>query len=171
MADTSTKNLGPILQQSQMAERIVFESLQEFSQDLLMRSTSASMWEEIAELIDPPSRNTFFFGDFNWPGVKKTDRQIDCTGMMALTRFCAILDSLLTPRNMEWHMLEADDDYVNKDRDTRLYFQECTKRLFKARYDPFANFAAQNYSNYKSLGAYGTGGMFTDAFAGVPRRR
>jgi len=162
---------GNTRKQSEYEERVVADSLQEFAQDVLWRSTSASMWEEIAELIDPPSRNTFFYGDFNWPGVKKTDRQIDATGMMALQRFCAIMDSLLTPRNMEWHTLEADNDYVQKDRDTKIWFEKATKVLFKQRYAPNANFAAQNFCNYRSLGAYGTGAMFADQFDGLSGER
>ena len=81
--------------------------LQEFGQLNLWRSTTAAHWEEIAELIDPASRNTFYYGNYNWPGQKKTDRQVDATGMMALGRFSAILDSLLTPRNQIWHQLAS----------------------------------------------------------------
>lgn len=161
-------NVNTLPKQSQYEEKIVFDTLQEFAQDVSNRATSASMWEEIAELIDPPSRNTFFFGDYNTPGVKKTDKQIDATGMMALQRFCAIMDSLLTPRNMEWHELAADDEYVMKDRDTKLWFEDATRLLFKLRYDPMANFSAQNFSSYRGLGAYGTQGMYTDTFDGTP---
>ena len=85
--------------QGEYEERLVTEKMQEFSQLNLWRSTTAAHWEEIAELIDPPSRNTFYYGNYNWPGQKKTDRQVDATGMMALGRFGAIMDSLLTPEN------------------------------------------------------------------------
>jgi hypothetical protein len=79
--------------------------MHEFAQLTTWRNTFAQQWEEVAELVLPTSRNTFFYGNFNWPGQKKTDRQVDATAMMALQRFGAILDSLLTPRNMLWHML------------------------------------------------------------------
>jgi hypothetical protein len=148
-------------------ERIVAESIQEFNQLQTWRNTTATMWEEIAELIDPPSRNTFMYGNFNWPGQKKTDRQIDATGMLALNRFGAILDSLLTPRNMIWHGLRADNPYVMKQRGVRLYFEQVQKALFKYRYKPIANFSANNQGVYKSLGAYGTAGMFIDSFDGT----
>lgn len=162
---------GILKAQTPYQEKIVFESMQEFSQDVAWRATSAAMWEEIAELIDPPSRNTFFFGDYNTPGVKKTDKQIDATGMMALQRFCAIMDSLLTPRNMEWHALEADNAKLNKSRNVKLWFEQATRQLFRYRYAPMANFASQNFSNYRSIGAYGTGGMFTDRFDGMSGER
>ena len=152
-------------------DEIVFETMEEFSQLQIWRNTFASHWEEVAELVLPTSRNTFFYGNFNWPGLKKTDRQIDATGMMALHRFGAICDSLLTPRNMYWHQLEANNEYVMKDRDSRLWFERVTRLLFAYRYDPMGNFSAQNQNNYQSLGAFGTGAMFVDNFDGAPGLR
>ena len=141
--------------------------MREFAQMQTWRSTFAAHWEEVSELIDPPSRNTFYYGNFNWPGQKKTDRQVDATGMMALGRFGAICDSLLTPRNMFWHGLAADDEYLNKQRGVKLYFEAVTRALFKYRYKAISNFSANNQGVYRGLGAYGTGGMFIDAFDGT----
>jgi hypothetical protein len=149
---------------TQREEDIVADSLREFSQLQTWRNVFAAHWEEVSELILPTSRNTFMVGNFNWPGQKKTDRQIDASGMMALGRFAAICDSLLTPRNMTWHTLEANDEYVMKDRQTRLWFEQVTKILFKYRYQPIANFASQNQNNFLQLGAFGTQGMFIDEF-------
>lgn len=148
----------------QREEGLVHDSLAEFSQLQTYRVTFASHWEEVAELIYPNSRNTFYYGNYNWPGQKKTDRQIDASGMMALNRFGAICDSLLTPRNMTWHQLAADNDYVMKDRQTRLWFETTTRKLFKYRYKPISNFTSQNQSNFQQLGAFGTMGMFIDEF-------
>ncbi len=155
---------GPPRIISAREEDIVADSMREFNEMQTWRNTTASQWEEVAELICPNSRNTFMFGNFNWPGQKKTDRQVDASGMMALGRFGAICDSLLTPRNMQWHGLAANDDYVMKDRATRLWFEDTTRRLFKYRYDAMANFASQNQNNYIQLGAFGTLGMFIDEF-------
>lgn len=145
-------------------EDILQDSMREFSELQTYRNTFGSHWEEVAELILPNFRNTFFYGNYNWPGQKKTDRQIDASGMMALNRFGAICDSLLTPRNMTWHGLKADDPYVMKDRATRLWFEEVTKTLFKLRYAPHAGFTSQNTMCYQMLGAFGTNGMFIDEF-------
>lgn len=147
-------------------EQIVLESLQEFAQLQTWRSTFEAHWEEAAELIMPTARNTFTYGSSNFPGEKKTERQVDATGMMANSRFGAILDSLLTPRNMKWHMLGADADYLAKDRATRLWFEAVTNLLFKIRYAPIANFSSQNQQNYQSLGAFGNGTMFVDQAVG-----
>lgn len=160
---------GNVRQQSDREMAIVEQTIKEFQALQTWRNTTASHWEEVAELIDPPSRNTFFFNSYNWPGQKKTDRQVDATGMMALERFSAICDSLLTPRNMIWHQLAANNDYVMKDRKTRLWFEDTTNKLFKYRYAPNANFSAQNNNNFRSLGAYGTLGMFIDEFDGPER--
>lgn len=141
---------------------LVLETMQLFSQMQTWRNVFAGQWEEVAALILPTSRNTFFYGNFNWPGQKKSEQQVDSTGMVALHRFAAILDSLLTPRNMVWHSLKSDNDDVMKDRQAKLWYEQATRTLFKLRYARTANFSSQNQQQYQSLGAFGTGGMYVD---------
>jgi hypothetical protein len=151
---------------SQEEAKLVGYILQEFSQFYTWRNTFAAQWEEAAELIHPTHRNTFFYGNWNFPGQKKTQQQIDANGMLANHRFAAICDSLLTPRNSKWHGLEASNPYVNKQRGVKEWFEEVIRILFKLRYHPLANFSAQNNSNFQSLGAFGNATMFIDAFDG-----
>ena len=147
-------------------QRLVDSVNREFMQLSQYRNAGfAEQWEESASLILPTSRNTFFYGSYNTPGIKQTQLQVDATGMMALHRFGAICDSLLTPRNTLWHGIAADDPYVMKDKKTREWFQDVTTRLFAARYTPHANFSSQNQQNWQSLGAFGNGAMFIDKFA------
>lgn len=143
-------------------EEIVGFVLKDFRVKQTNRYVFGSHWEEVSELIDPTQRNTFQFGNFNWPGQKKTDRQVDATGMMALARFTVICNSLITPSNSFWHGLAADDDYVMKDRQTRLWYERATKVLFRLRDAPEANFVRQSLAKYRSLGAYGNTGVFVD---------
>ena len=145
-------------------QKIVEDTLRDFKEMQNWRSVTAGQWEEIAEILDPNSRNTFFFGNQNPPGQKKTERQIDSNGMLALEKFKAICDSLLTPRNMFWHALGVADDatYLKKNRQVRLWYEQATRVLFTQRYEATANFASQNQGVFHSLGAYGTGGMFVD---------
>lgn len=143
-------------------ERIVAESMREFSALQTYRAIFAAHWEEVAELVMPTSRNTFYYGNYNFPGLKKTDRQVDATAMLALSRFASILDSLLTPRNLTWHMLGSNSEYVMKQRAARLWFEQVTALLFKMRYAPIGNFSAQNQNIYEGLGAFGTSNMFVD---------
>jgi hypothetical protein len=135
----------------------------EFSQKISERSTLAGHCEEVAQLILPTSKNTFFYQNYNTPGEKKTQQQVDATGALALHRFCAIADSLVTPRNMQWHGLQGDP-YVMKDRASRLWFESTTRTVFRQRYDTNANFAAQNYNNWQSTGAFGNATMYVDKF-------
>lgn len=148
--------------QSEREERIVTETLRDFATMTTWRNVFALQWEEISRLIWPEQSNTFMYGSFNFPGMKRTQYQVDATGQSALHKFAAICDSLLTPRNSMWHQLEASNPYLMKNRDVRLWFEDTTRRLFKYRYSPTANFAAQNYYNFRSLGAFGTAGMFVD---------
>lgn len=155
-----------------MAEKdIVTESQREFSELQTYRSIFGSHWEEVAELVLPEQRNTFFYGNYNTPGQKKTDLQVDANAALALSRFAAILDSLLTPRNMTWHGIEADNENVMKDRQTRLFFETVTKLIFKRRYAPTANFAGQNQNIFVSGGAFGTGPMFVDKLDSLDGRK
>ena len=156
---------------SRNEDEIIRESLAEFQDLQTYRAVFAAQWEEIAELVLPVYRNTFYYGTYNFPGQKKTDRQVDSTAMLALSRFAAILDSLLTPRNMQWHFLRSDNDELNKDRSVREWFEQVTKILFRERYKPISNFSAQNQQQYQSLGAFGTGVMWIDQYAGMDAQR
>jgi hypothetical protein len=156
---------------SQAEEEKVRRTLHDFETMQTNRSTFNAHYEDVASLILPSYRGTFYFGSTNYPGQKKTDLQVDATGMVALSRFAAICDSLLTPRNLTWHGLEADDDYVMKDRQTREWFQNTSRKLFKYRYAPSANFVANNQAVYQSLGAFGTGVQFIEPFYDIHRNR
>jgi len=132
-----------------------------------LRGNWASHWTEIAQRIFPMESWLFQnFSQLNQMGDKRNFEVYDSTGVVALQRFGAILDSLLTPRDQFWHQLRASDDDINKDRAVKLWFENTTKKLFHYRYAPNANFASQNQGQYLSLGAYGTGLNFIDDFAG-----
>lgn len=128
-------------------------------------------WQEISERIWPMTSRSFNPYWFTSPGNKRNELVFDSTAALALNRFAAILDSLLTPRNSTWHILRAQDRKLRKRRDIQLYFEEVNQVLFDARYDAHANFMAQNQINYKSLGAFGTGSMFIDPLAPMAGRK
>jgi hypothetical protein len=113
-------------------------------------------------LILPNYRNTFMYGNYNWPGQKKTQQQVDATGMMALSRFAAICDSLLTPRNMIWHQLEADNDYVMKDRRRAFGSRARPARCSRPATRPSPTSPRRTTKVFQSLGAFGTAPMFVD---------
>lgn len=124
------------------------------------RGNFETYWEEIAERVEPNSKGLFTGNQSK--GEKRDQKVFDSTPIIALQRFGAILDSLLTPRNQKWHKIVASESQLMKDRQVRLWFEQANDLLFKIRYAPIANFAAQNQKNFLSLGAYGTCAMFTD---------
>lgn len=152
-------------------EQIVEECLRAFWSLHSNRATFGSHWEEVAELVLPTSRNTFFWGNYNFPGQKKTDRQVDGKAAIALERFAAILDSLLTPRNQMWHMLEPDVEELKKVRRVMLWFEEVNRILFKQRYKPASNFSGQNLNTFVSLGAFGNGSIWIDRLRDIEGNR
>lgn len=137
-----------------------------------LRGNWNSHWTEIAQRIYPMHSWLFQnFSQLTQQGDKRDFEVYDSTGILALNRFGAILDSLLTPRDQFWHILKANDPILMRDKATRIWFEHVNKIVFQQRYRTWANFASQNQLQYKSLGAYGTGVMFIDSLAGHPGLR
>lgn len=124
-------------------------------------------WEQIAELILP--RQMGFVGK-RTRGEKRTYKIFDSSPCIALERFAAVMDSLLTPRQTRWHYLSSDNEYINRDFQVRSYFDELVRIIFHNRYQPKANFAGQNSERWIGLGAFGNGVIFTDWFGGFRYR-
>lgn len=146
------------LEQQELAASV----LREFDQMRTLRGVWEMHWEEIAQRIMPSARGSFNANNLRTPGQKRNMEIYDSTAVLALGRFAAILDSLLTPRNQTWHNLRSTDPQLNKNREVKDYFYEVNRLLFQYRYAPRANFSSQNQKDYRSLGAYGTSVMFID---------
>lgn len=99
-------------------------------------------------------------------GEKRTELVYDFTGALALERYAAAMESMLTPRISMWHNLKPSDPDLAKIRSVKLFFEDLNKRLFSHRYSPKANFASQQAECYMSLGAFGTAPKFIDARGG-----
>lgn len=123
------------------------------------RGVWESHWEEIAERVMP--RAAEFVGE-RTQGDKRTEKLYDATAALALERFAAAVESLLTPRGAKWHTLKTTNIELNKEPAVRLWFDQVADTLFQYRYRPKANFAGQTHESYLSLGAFGTGPIFVD---------
>jgi hypothetical protein len=152
-------------------EEIANEVIRDYSRLSGSRGTLDSHLQEVAETVWPNYSGSFHNNGFTNPGEKRTQKMVDSTAVVALNRFGAILDSYLTPRNQTWHKMKPSDPYLMKDRQTRLWFEEATRILFKYRYAPKANFSSQNQQDFKSLGAFGSSCLFTDKLASEPGLR
>lgn len=127
--------------------------------------------EEIALRVLPNYAGAFTtHGRGRTPGDKRTEEMVDATAALALTRFAAAMESMLTPRNSTWHHLVPTDKRLRQHRDTMAWLEALNERVFQYRYAPRANFASQKHEDYMALGAFGTGCMFVDGLAQPGRR-
>jgi hypothetical protein len=143
------------------------------AQDVIAEQESAAgfrghyeqTWEQIARRV-LPAYATEFGGQNRFrpvPGVQHTEEMVDSTAALALTRFAAAMESMLTPGSSTWHTIVPSNPLLMKDRATRLWCEDVTRLLFKLRYAATANFASQKHEDYMMLGAFGTGCLFIDA--------
>lgn len=137
--------------------------VKEFESAVGSRGTLDGHLEEIARRVLPNYSGSFLSRNIaRIPGEKKTEEMVDATAALALTRFAAAMESMLTPRNSIWHHLVPSDKKLLKDRTVRLWLEDLNDRLFAYRYAPAANFASQKHEDYMALGAFGTGCIFID---------
>jgi hypothetical protein len=127
------------------------------------RAVFDSHWREIAERVLPRADH---FRVNRQPGDKHTERIFDATANLALERFAAAMESMLTPRTQRWHKLKTGIEELDEIQEVQEYLDTVTKILFQVRYSPRANFASQANEAYMSLGAFGTGAVFTDDLIG-----
>lgn len=131
------------------------------------RGTWEAHWDEIARFMIPTHAGTFMSQQaLQTKGDKRNRDILDSTAVIALSRFAAIVYSLLTPRNQFWHNLKPSDRALLRDKNTVDWFEKVNNILFEYRYSPKANFDSQNLSSFLSLGGYGTTGLFIDSLAG-----
>lgn len=150
------------------AQELAQRLLKDFQYLAGLRGNWNTHWTEIAQRIYPMHAYLFqSYTQLTVKGDKRNQQVYDSTGILALNRFGAILDSLLTPRDQFWHHLRPSDALLNRDKATRMWFAQVNNILFDRRYAPTANFSSQNQNQYKSLGAYGTGVMLVDDLAGT----
>jgi len=123
-----------------------------------------STWQRIAELIDPD--NALFLKQNPWQGGRRDQQQFDATGQLALEKFSAAIESVLTPRTQTWHALEPMEDSLRKNFKVMAWCEELTRKVFRARYAPQAGFVGASSEHYRSLGAYGNGCTFLDDIPG-----
>lgn len=116
--------------------------------------------QRIAEIIWPAS--ALFLRQDSVQGERRDENQFDSTASLALTRFAAAVESLLTPRTQRWHGLEPRWEELRNNHGVKLYCERVTDILFKARYSPRAGFTYATSEAYMSLGAFGNGVMFLD---------
>ncbi|PLR52414.1 portal protein [Chimaeribacter arupi] len=129
------------------------------------RKTWEQHWEEVAERCLPRASG---FTSKKQDGAKRSEKAIDSTPILALERFAAAVESVVTPRTQTWHGLQ--NERFAEDNEVQEYYEAVTRILFRIRYAPQANFANQMSENYTSIGAFGNGCIFVDELPGKGTR-
>lgn len=124
-----------------------------------------TIWEKIARVVLPTSIG---FTTSYAPGTNLNQDIFDSTAQMALPRFAAAIDTLVTPQTSKWHMLAPKDRTLNRKPENQRFLSWLNDLLFGVRYAPRANFASRAYEAYMSLGAFGNGAIYVhDARPGI----
>jgi hypothetical protein len=118
-----------------------------------------SLWQDVAELILPGEGN---FITQSSPGEQRTERVMDSTGMLALRKYAALVESLLMPAGKTYHRIKASDPNLGEDDEVKAYFDQVTRLLFQQRYATNSGFGTQIGMTCLGFGAFGNGSLFID---------
>jgi hypothetical protein len=143
---------------------IVSEVLREFGQLEGARGIWEQHWEEVSRVVLPYYSTSFNTQGMVTPGQERSQHQYDVTANLALWKFAAAMESMLTPANGKWHKLRPTDKALMKDRETALWFEQVNDLMFRYRYAAHSGYQAQQHDAYVSIGAFGTGCLFTDEY-------
>lgn len=151
-------------EQGTREEELVQDVLRCFDKKERARGIWNGHWEEVAQKVLPHFSTSFYSQQNMVPGVKRTQNQYDVTAMLALNKFAAAMESMLTPANSRWHGIRPVDPVLKRNREARDWFDTITERLFHYRYSPHSGFQGQMHEGYIGIGAFGTACLFTDEF-------
>ena len=127
------------------------------------RQTWDNHWQEVKDRVWPDAAD--FIGKRE-PGSRRTEKMYDATAALALEKFAAAVESLLTPRQQRWHKLAPADNDLRDDSEVKAWLELATDVLFQMRSAPESGFYSQAHEGYKSLGAFGNTCTFIEAREG-----
>ncbi|MES2348480.1 MAG: portal protein [Pseudomonadota bacterium] len=131
------------------------------------RATLDSHCEEVAARVLPSYTRQFTSqGQDVTKGDKRTELMFDSTAAIALGKFGAVMESLLTPRSSKWSRIVPVDKALSRNRQAREWFEAVNDILFAYRNSVRANFSSQKQEGYIQLGAFGTDPIYIDRLAG-----
>jgi hypothetical protein len=140
---------------------IVKEQMRRLSALESQRSSWDRRWQEIAERI-LPQHAIFQNNHATQPPDRRVDRIFDSTGSLGVTRFAAVLESLLTPKQTKWHSLQPAEPSLKRNYRVTRYLEDVRDLLFRVRYSGRSGFAGQISEVYTFLGAFGTAVMLIE---------
>lgn len=126
-----------------------------------LRANFDKLWNEVAKRVLPYSNE---FNTQRTPGTKQSELVFDSTASLALDRFVAAINDLATPASRRWHNLSPSHKSLEDSHEVTTYMEQVRDILFQVRYSPKAGFSTNIAEVWKSLGAFGNGGLFIDDY-------
>jgi head-to-tail connecting protein len=124
------------------------------------RSTLDTHCQEIAQLVLPMMAMFQQQGYTQQQGEKRTQKLMESTAPLALTRYASAVEGFLTPRGERWSVLTTNNKALNQSQRVKVFFDEANDILFNLRHDPRSGFATHMHGCMIGVGAFGTTGMF-----------
>ena len=97
-------------------------------------------WERIARVVLPTAVG---FNTKYAPGTNHNQDIFDSTAQLALPRYAAALDTLVTPQTSKWHTLQPKNRRLGQKPENARFLNDLNDLLFQVRYAPRANFASR----------------------------
>jgi hypothetical protein len=100
--------------------------------------------------------------------ARRAPRIYDTTGVIALDRATAGVESLITPQAQQWHELSFADPYTpTPSLDEEAWMDQVTEYLFKVRYNPRTGWLLSHQRALSSTLALGTGVYYIEEAYGT----
>ncbi len=142
------------------------------------RAQLESVWREIVEVAFPTGPHMEFLDAGNgrtyqsvWtePRSAKRSRQLyDITGVTALDRVTAGIESLITPQGQSWHELAFRDvGSPQPELAEELWMEALLNYMFAVRYDPRSGFLVSHQRALLSTLSLGTGVFYIEESFGL----
>jgi hypothetical protein len=138
------------------------------AEDLLTRQAALesqrynfeAIWQRVADLIY--TGEAMFQIKRVEQGQRLDRQQFDSTGALALDRFAAAMESMITPRTQRWATLVPSEKALADDIQIKRYLESVNDTLFRYRYAAAAGFTTATGESYRSLGAFGSQVLFIE---------
>jgi hypothetical protein len=134
--------------------------IKQFEQRESSRSQFEGMWQDIIDHI-LPRRSPVIYDETQ--GTERTGKIYDGTPPRALLRLAAILNSMLTNRQIEWFELETTDEDLNTMPNTKAWLEHDATILRKSLDN--SNFYSQAHEGYIDLAGLGQFVTYIEEYA------
>lgn len=122
------------------------------------RTTTDTLWQQVANYVLP--KRDFLVQ--RTPGEQRTIRLYDMTASEANERIASVLHSLMTSTTVRWFNLYLENQRLMNMRNSRIWLDDSTQRMYTVFSSPSGNFASQAHELYLDACAFGMGVMFVD---------